>query len=224
MIDRFEDVPSALLHYSLNAVLQLFGVGALVAFFGALTYYALNATPPMPELSIAAAVLVLVGIGAGITVIIAVKRAFRIAREYFDFERQRIQRDQEALLREREPRAVAAAKGPDEGLAVSQGVEITYVSNLIDKRDLFYFCTQIAATKDWTARRWEGITLPYGYKISNKDTSGIGEATSYRKLMALFTGCKPPLLVDRGEGKTGTLTETDPNKMVARILGYGVAK
>lgn len=121
----------------------------------------------------------------------------------------------QALVRERQPEPRA------ETLAVTSGIEIERVGNLIDRRDLEYFAEQIAATKDWTARRWENITLPYGYHITNRDGSPE-HPTSYAKLIALFTDCKPPLIVERSDRKTGVLTETDPGRMVKLIIGSTV--
>lgn len=164
--------------------------------------------------------LAVIWAGAGALVVaIGIYVFLRLLNELQEHKRHRdkIETMQaEALLRERDTRR----QGPQvPSLAISTGVEITMVGNIIDKRDLEYFCRQIAATHDWTARRWEGLTLPFGYRISNKDASGLGEPTSYARLLALFTGCKPPLILNRSDRKTGELTESDPDRMLNRIIG-----
>lgn len=89
------------------------------------------------------------------------------------------------------------------------------IGDFIDKRDVRWFTEQIVATKDWTARKWEGVTLPYGYRITNKDTNGKGEPTSYARLIQLYVDCE--IIVDRVPPQTGRLAITDVDRAL-RLL------
>lgn len=129
-----------------------------------------------------------------------------------EHEREISRMQAEAVLREQQPQP------RPETLAVTTGVQIERVGNLIDRRDLIWFCENIASSHDWSARRWESITLPFGFHISNKNPAPDG-TTSYSRLLALFTECQPPIIVDRSERHTGTLTCRDPEQMVKRIVG-----
>lgn len=89
----------------------------------------------------------------------------------------------------------------------------------IDREDWEWFCKQIAATRDWTARRWEGITLRNSnYRITNKDTEGQGEATSYARLIQVLVDAG--IIADRSPGQTGRLVVTEPDRMLTLIFSH----
>lgn len=101
---------------------------------------------------------------------------------------------------------------------LSSGVEIAphMVGEWLDKDDLAWLCRYIALKKDWTARTLEGLPLPKSHLvITNKDGDET-HPTTYARLMLLFTGSG--LIVNRSDRKTGELTETDPDKMLEKIL------
>lgn len=194
------------------AVAVVLLLGAIVVAFGlviGLGYYAVVAAD-----SLWLVVSIVLGIGLGIILTVVLVCAVLAIRVIWQRHRHDLTPPAPQIVKVIEQAPPIAVTPP----VLSTGVEIQphMVGEWLDKDDLAWLCRYIALKKDWTARTLEGLPLPKSHLvITNKDGDET-HPTTYARLMLLFTGSG--LIVNRSDRKTGELTETDPDKMLEKIL------
>jgi hypothetical protein len=206
-VASLEDVPGAFLSVGAKAFLLLLLVGLVLAI-GVGTLALSVAANGFNWLSLALLVGALTGLLAMVIVLMTIRQAISSLREYFDFERDRIRQNQDALLREREPQPYTVVDRP---ILVNKHVaaEAPETINGVPMEAVSYFVAQLCRGVSHAQSRWDRFLLPGDFEIASFE--------AYDKLLTPLVELGIITGRDGDKRKTGVLTSHDPDLIMARL-------
>lgn len=200
-VDRFSESE---MRHTIAFALAIGVVSLIVALLAIPFTYAV-----MPDLTMIIPGLV-IALGSATLMLVLILGLRRVRRHREDFVDE--VRENGKLYREleRKKTAVPAIPPPAPPTALIT-TNVTRPNEIggIDERDLKYFCEQVLATKDWTERRWLGMTLPNGTELTK------GEQGGYNRVVNLLV--EKGIIIERTPRNTGKLAVTNLDDMLRAL-------